>query len=182
MITDQDRVVEAVETILAAVREDLTRDGLQKTPERYWKMLYEFLKPPPFEFTTFQEETDEMVIVHDIPFYSLCEHHMIPFFGVAHIAYIPANNIIVGLSKIPRVLDLFARRFQNQERIGKQVADYLMEKLKPAGVAVVLKARHLCVEMRGVEKPGTLTTTSTMRGRFKENVNTRQEFLNLIKP
>ena len=181
-MTDQDRVIDSVEHILAAIREDLTREGLKNTPKRYWKFLSQFVNPEPFEFTTFTEpDSNEMVIVHDIPFYSLCEHHLVPFFGVGHIAYIPANDKIVGLSKIPRVLDMFARRLQNQERITQQVAEYLMEQLEPAGVAVILKARHLCVEMRGVEKPGTMTTTSAMRGRFKENINTRQEFLNLIR-
>lgn len=168
--------------IKALVGEEANRHGLEDTPKRYAALFKSFLNPEPFTFTTFIEPgADEMVIVHDIPFYSFCEHHIIPFFGVGHIAYIPQHNKIVGLSKIPRVLDMFARRLQNQERIGKQVADYLMEHLQPAGVAVVLRARHLCVEMRGVEKPGTVTTTSAMRGRFKENINTRNEFLNLIK-
>jgi len=172
----------SIKGIIECLDQDHSRDGLKETPARYLKMLNQFLNPEPFKFTTFIEPgSDEMVIVHDIPFYSLCEHHLIPFFGVGHIAYIPQNNKIVGLSKIPRVLDMFSRRLQNQERISKQVAEYLMEHLQPAGVAVVLKARHLCVEMRGVEKPGTFTTTSAMRGRFKESENTRQEFLKLIK-
>jgi GTP cyclohydrolase I len=146
------------------------------------KFLDEFLNPPAFNFTTFcnEEPNDEMVIVNNISFYSLCEHHLAPFFGVGHIAYIPIDRI-VGLSKIPRVLDMFSRRFQNQERITQQVANYLTENLNPKGVAVVLQARHLCVEMRGIKKPGAMTTTSAMTGVFKTQINTRQEFLNLIK-
>jgi GTP cyclohydrolase I len=162
-------------------QENIYREGLVQTPDRYIKFLRQFLNPEKFNFTTFEADTDEMVIVKNIPFYSLCEHHLAPFFGVGHIGYIPGDRI-VGLSKIPRVLDMFARRLQNQERITKQVSEYLMEHLKPKGVAVILQARHLCMEMRGVEKPGAETTTSAMVGRFKENVNTRQEFLNLIKP
>jgi GTP cyclohydrolase I len=121
-----------------------------------------------------------LVIVKDIPFYSLCEHHLAPFFGVAHVGYIPAGKI-VGLSKIPRVVDMFSRRLQNQERVTDQISSYLMTNLLPHGVAVVLTARHLCVEMRGVEKPGAITTTSSMKGRFRTEINTRQEFLQLIK-
>lgn len=171
-----------VRTLLHYAGQDPYREGLLETPKRYIKFLDQFCNPEEFNFTTFENEggNDEMIIVKDIPFYSLCEHHLAPFFGTAHIAYIP-NTKIVGLSKIPRTLDKFARRPQNQERITKQVADYLMEQLKPKGVAVVLNARHLCVEMRGVEKPGCATVTSAMLGAFKENVNTRQEFLNLIK-
>jgi GTP cyclohydrolase I len=132
--------------------------------------------------TTFENEgnTNEMIIVSNIPFFSLCEHHLAPFFGTASIAYIP-NTKIVGLSKIPRTLDKFARRPQNQERITNDVANYLLEKLEAKGVAVVIKARHLCVEMRGVEKHDCQTTTSAMRGTFANDLNCRQEFLNLIK-
>lgn len=161
--------------------DDTTREGLQKTAIRYIKFLEEFTNPPHFNFTTFtnEEGNDEMVSVCHIPFYSLCEHHLAPFFGVGHIAYIPKEKI-VGLSKLPRTLDMFARRFQNQERIGVQVADYLVENLSP-DVAVILTARHMCMEMRGVEKPGTETTTSVMRGKFKQQQTTRNEFLNFIK-
>lgn len=171
----------AAGTIIECLGENSFREGLLETPKRYVKFLEEFTTPPVFNFTTFSNDagTDEMVIVKDIDFYSLCEHHMAPFFGTGAIAYIP-NDKIVGLSKLPRVLDMFARRLQNQERITKQVADYIWEHLNPKGVAVVLKARHLCVEMRGVKKPGTETITSAMMGRFKESINTRQEFLNLI--
>jgi len=168
-----------VNGILQYVGEDVKREGLKETPKRYIKFLEEFLNPAPFEFTTFSADNDEMVIVKDIPFYSLCEHHMAPFFGTGAIAYVP-NEKIVGLSKLPRALDMFARRFQNQERIAHQLSEYIMEKLNPKGVGIILKARHLCVEMRGVKKPGTETITSAMRGVFKTDLNCRQEFLKLI--
>jgi GTP cyclohydrolase I len=172
---------EMVNEILSTLDKDGQREGIKETPKRYIKFLHEFLHPPKFNFTTFDAEgADEMVHVKNIPFYSLCEHHLAPFFGTGAIAYIPQGRI-VGLSKLPRALDMFARRFQNQERVTSQVADFIMEQLKPRGVAVVLEARHLCVEMRGVEKPGTITTTSAMRGVFKEDLNCRQEFLNLLK-
>lgn len=157
------------------------RDGLKETPKRVINFYDEFLNPPEFKFTTFKNDgNNEVIAVHNIPFYSICEHHLVPFFGEAHIAYIP-NEEIVGLSKLPRVLDMFARRFQNQERITTQVAQYIELNLKPFGVAVVLRARHLCMEMRGVEKPGAVTTTSTMLGVFRNDYNARQEFLQLIK-
>jgi len=158
-----------------------SREGLQKTPERYIKFLDEFMTPKPFEFTTFENEgNDQMIVVNNIPFYSLCEHHLVPFFGFAHVAYIPTSRI-VGLSKIPRTVDHYARAFQNQERITQQIADRLQEELNPNGVAVVLKASHLCMEMRGIQKPGVMTTTSAMKGVFERDINARQEFLNLIK-
>lgn len=181
VLSSFDERAATVRYLLQCFGQDCDREGLKDTPERYTKFLDQFFSPEPFNFTTFQNEgIDEMVICTDIPFYSLCEHHLAPFFGTGFIAYIP-NDKIVGLSKIPRVLDKFSRRLQNQERITQQVSSFLMENLKPKGVAVVLKARHLCVEMRGVEKPGTLTTTSAMLGVFKTNMNARQEFLNLIK-
>lgn len=171
----------AVIELLLLMGEDTRREGLLETPKRYVKFLKQFTNPEPFNFTTFKNEgNDEMIIVKDIPFYSLCEHHLAPFFGVGHIAYIPGEKI-VGLSKIPRTLDLIARKPQNQERITQDVANYLMKMLQPKGVAVVLNARHLCVEMRGVEKAGCNTITSAMLGVFKTEMNTRQEFLNLIK-
>ncbi len=174
--------IDAVRTILRSIGQDVEREGLQDTPKRYIKFLKEFTRKKEFKFTTFKNEgsKDEMIIVGNIPFFSLCEHHLAPFMGYAHIAYIP-NDKIVGLSKLPRALDHFANQPQNQERITQQVADLLKEKLDPKGVAVVLKARHMCVEMRGVQKHDTWTTTSAMLGAFKDNLNTRQEFLNLIK-
>lgn len=172
---------EAVVQLLGAIGEDVSREGLQETPKRYAKFLNEFLNPEPFNFTVFDgEHYDEMVIVQDIPFFSLCEHHMAPFHGVGHIAYIP-NKKICGLSKLPRTLDLFARRLQNQERITTQVAEFIQEKLNPVGVAVVLKARHLCVEMRGVRKHNTWTTTSKLLGVFSQDHKVRTEFFHLIK-
>lgn len=176
------REIAAVQTLLKSIGQDTEREGLVDTPRRYVKFLKEFCNPEPFNMTVFENEgsQNEMIIVSNIPFFSLCEHHLAPFFGTASIAYIP-NDKIVGLSKLPRTLDHFARRPQNQERITQQVADYLMEQLNPKGVAVVLKARHLCVEMRGVKKHDCYTTTSSMKGVFYEELNTRQEFLNLIK-
>lgn len=160
--------------------DDINREGLEDTPKRYIKFLREFLSPPEFNFTTFDAEgTDEMIIQKNIPFYSLCEHHIAPFFGVAHIAYIP-NKKIVGLSKLSRTLDLYARRLQNQERITAQIANRLMKELKPLGVGVILSAQHLCMAMRGVKKHNTTTTTSKLLGVFKKDLNCRNEFLKLI--
>jgi GTP cyclohydrolase I len=157
------------------------REGLRDTPERYKKFLEEFLNPEPFETTIFESEGyDEMVIQTKIPFYSLCEHHLIPFFGHGSIAYIPDKNI-VGLSKLARILDHVSRRLQNQERITVQVADFLNEAIAPKGVGVILSARHLCMEMRGVKKPEVLTATSCLRGRFKSDPRTRAEFIQLVE-
>lgn len=170
-----------VSGILDACGEDISREGLIDTPRRHIKFLEEFLSPPKFKFTSFEDnDTRDMVIVKDIPFYSLCEHHMVPFFGHGAIAYIP-NGRIVGLSKIPRLLDSVSRAFQNQERITRDVAGILEEELRPIGVAVVLNARHMCMEMRGIKSHGANTTTSAMLGVFKNDYNCRQEFLNLIK-
>lgn len=167
--------------ILEYLGEDTTREGLKETPKRYIKFLEEFLEPKEFNFTAFDAEgTDEMIIQTNIPFYSLCEHHTAPFFGVANVAYIP-NDKIVGLSKLARCVDLYANRFQNQERITTQVAERLMKELSPKGVAVTLKAQHLCMCMRGVKKHDTWTQTSKMTGCFKTDINCRTEFLNLIK-
>lgn len=174
-------ISENVTRILQYLGEDSKREGLKETPARYIKFLKEFYDTPEFKLTTFKNEgIDEMILVKDIPFYSLCEHHMAPFFGTASIAYIP-NETIVGISKLPRTLEKFARRLQNQERITHDVADFLMKELKPEGVAVVLKARHLCMEMRGVKKSGAQTVTSHMAGCFKTDLNCRQEFLKLIE-
>lgn len=178
---DQKSASEDIKRFLGKMGEDVEREGLADTPKRYAKFFKEFTSPPQFNFTVFDSEGfDEMVIVKQIPFYSLCEHHLAPFFGTASIAYIPDGKI-VGLSKLPRTLDMFARRPQNQERITMQVAHFINQKLKPKGVAVVLEARHMCVEMRGVEKPGTITITSCLLGAFKEEHQVRTEFFNLIK-
>lgn len=165
--------------LLKNLGEDTTREGLAETPKRYVKFMREFLEPKEFNFTTFDgTDVDEMIIVDNIPFFSLCEHHIAPFFGTAAIAYIPDGKI-VGLSKIPRALDFFARRLQNQERITNQVAELLMEKLNPKGVAVLLKAQHMCMSMRGVQKHDTWTTTSKLLGVFKSDSEARNEFLHL---
>jgi GTP cyclohydrolase I len=167
--------------ILEQLGEDVTREGLLETPKRYVKFMREFLEPKEFNFTTFDAEgTDEMIIQTNIPFYSLCEHHTAPFFGVANVAYIPDGKI-VGLSKLARTVDFYANRFQNQERITTQIAERLQKELNPKGVAVTLKAQHLCMCMRGVKKHDTWTQTSKMLGAFKDDLNCRNEFLSLIK-
>ena len=172
---------EAVKTLLLHIGQDINREGLIDTPKRYVKFLTEFTNPPKFNFTVFENEgKGDIVIVKNIPFYSLCEHHLAPFFGTASIGYIPDKKI-VGLSKIPRALDSICRQPQNQERITKDLANLLNEKLSPIGVAVVLKARHMCMEMRGVQKSGCETITSSMTGVFKDDFNARQEFLKLIE-
>tara|TARA_B100000767_G_scaffold275784_2_gene315578 strand:+ start:7843 stop:8439 length:597 start_codon:yes stop_codon:yes gene_type:complete len=170
--------------IISLLGENIEREGLVKTPERVSKAMkfltsgYEMDPKQILESAMFKEDYNEMVIVKDIEFYSLCEHHMLPFFGKAHIAYIP-NNHIVGLSKIPRVIDVFARRLQVQERMTEQVLDCIYETLNPQGVAVVIEASHLCMMMRGVQKQNSTTTTSGFRGAFRET-DTRNEFLKLI--
>jgi GTP cyclohydrolase I len=167
--------------ILKQLGEDISREGLIETPKRYIKFMREFLEPKEFNFTTFDgEEMDEMIIQTNIPFYSICEHHTAPFFGIANVAYIP-NKKIVGLSKLARTVDLYANRFQNQERITTQIAERLQKELNPKGVAVTLKAQHLCMCMRGVKKHDTWTQTSKMIGVFKDDLNCRNEFLSLIK-
>lgn len=166
--------------ILISLGENPTREGLLETPHRYIKFMRQFLNPSPFNFTTFDAEgTDEMILQTNIPFYSLCEHHIAPFFGTADVAYIPTDKI-VGLSKLSRCVDLYANKLQNQERITTQIANRLYEELNPKGVAVRLKAQHLCMCMRGVKKHDTWTTTSKLLGIFKE-AEARNEFLNLIK-
>jgi GTP cyclohydrolase I len=157
------------------------REGLRETPQRYKKFLDEFLNVDPPKVTIFDSEGyDEMVVQTKIPFYSICEHHLLPFFGYGTIAYIP-NEKIVGLSKLARILDYASRRLQNQERITVQVAEFLSDAIQPKGVGVILEARHLCMEMRGIKKPDTLTTTSCVRGIFKSDPRTRAEFVELAK-
>lgn len=167
--------------ILQYLGEDPNREGLKDTPKRYIKFMTEFLKPKEFNFTSFDAEgTDEMIVQTNIPFYSICEHHTAPFFGTAAIAYVPDKKI-VGLSKLSRCLDLYANRFQNQERITTQVAERLNNELNPKGVAVSLKAQHMCMAMRGVKKHDTWTTTTKLIGVFKEDNKARSEFINYIK-
>jgi GTP cyclohydrolase IA len=170
--------------VINLLGEDITREGLLKTPERASKAMkfltegYEMDPKQILQSAMFTEDYNEMVIVKDIELYSLCEHHMLPFFGKAHIAYIP-NGHIVGLSKIPRVVDVFSRRLQVQERLTEQILDCINDTLQPEGVAVVIEASHMCMMMRGVQKQNSTTTTSGFRGSFKET-DTRNEFLKLI--
>jgi GTP cyclohydrolase I len=175
------RPSDIVAQLLPHIDKDPTREGLRETPMRYEKFLKEFFEEKPFKLTAFESEGyDEMVIQTNIPFFSICEHHLVPFFGYGSIAYIPDAKI-VGLSKLARTLTHFSRRLQNQERITSQTADFLNETLKPKGVGVVLTGRHLCMEMRGIEKPGTETTTSCLRGNFKTKPETRAEFLQIVQ-
>jgi len=176
---------EAVRTILALIGEDPDREGLKKTPERVYKAFLHLTsgyEKDPREVlgeALFSSTNDEMVLVRDIEFYSLCEHHLLPIIGRAHIAYIPDGRV-VGLSKIPRMVEIFARRLQIQEQMTEQIADALMETVRPKGVAVVIQARHMCMEMRGVQKICSTTISSALRGAFKENLKTREEFFSLV--
>ncbi|MCB0713835.1 MAG: GTP cyclohydrolase I FolE [Ignavibacteriae bacterium] len=182
---NMNRMEELVRENLLLVGEDPDREGLLRTPQRVakaWEFLTEGYTKNIDEVLNeaiFEERYDEMVIVKDIDFYSLCEHHCLPFFGKAHIAYIP-NGKIVGLSKIPRIVDIFARRLQVQERMTQQIAETLQAKLQPQGVAVVTEASHMCMMMRGVQKQNSATTASAMLGVFKHQVETRNEFMTLI--
>jgi GTP cyclohydrolase I len=180
-----DEIAKAVETILLNIGEDPEREGLIKTPERVARAL-EFLtegyRQDPSEILNkalFPSTNDEMVLVRDIEFYSMCEHHMLPIIGRAHVAYIPDGKV-VGLSKIPRVVNVFARRLQIQEQMTEQIADAISDAISPKGVAVVIQARHMCMEMRGVEKINSTTVTSALRGLFKKDIRTRNEFYDLI--
>ena len=180
-----DRAERLIYDLLIELGEDPEREGLLKTPDRViraFRFLTEGYRKDVdelFNEAFFEEDYDEMVVVRDIELYSLCEHHLLPFFGKAHVAYIPDRRI-VGLSKIPRLVDLFARRLQVQERMTKEIAETMMEKLNPRGVAVVIEARHLCMVMRGVEKQNSSMTTSHMLGAFRDSQSTRMEFMNLI--
>ena len=177
----EETVEDNVRRLLQYFGEDSTREGLLETPKRFIKFFKEFLNPPKWNCTTFEGEGyDEMIVQTNIPFHSLCEHHIAPFFGTGTIAYIP-NKRIVGLSKLARTLETYSRRLQNQERITMQVADFLWKELEPRGVAVQLSAKHMCMEMRGVKKHDTYTTTTKLIGIFKTDSSARQEFLNAIK-
>lgn len=181
---DTDRIKRAVVMLLEAVGEDPEREGLVETPERIAKMYEEILggmKEDAREHLSkvFTVDSDEMVIERDIQFYSMCEHHMLPFFGKVHIAYIPKGKV-VGLSKLARTVDVFARRLQLQERMTAQIADAIMEQLEPAGVMVVCEAEHLCMTMRGVKKPGTRTVNVVTRGVFSGNEALQNSFYNLL--
>lgn len=178
-------IEDAVRTLLAELGEDPDRDGLRGTPGRVRRTLEQLTagyRTDPetlLEGAAFDVEYDEMVVVRDIELYSLCEHHLIPFFGRAHVGYLPRGTVI-GLSKIPRVVDLFAHRLQIQERMTQQIADFLMTRLKPKGVGVVLETTHLCIAMRGVRRPGATMVTSAMLGTFRSDPKTRAEFLTFI--
>jgi GTP cyclohydrolase IA len=177
---------DAIRKLLTDLGEDPDREGLRDTPKRVEK-AYKFLTSGygadidrVLNNALFSVDYNEMVIVKDIDFYSLCEHHLLPFFGKCHVAYIPSNKVI-GLSKIPRLVDVFARRLQVQERLTRQIADTIRDKIAPLGVAVVVEATHLCMSMRGVEKQNSFAVTSAMQGAFHDNSRTRMEFLELIK-
>ncbi|MFZ4635691.1 MAG: GTP cyclohydrolase I FolE [Saprospiraceae bacterium] len=179
-----EQLLQHYHAIINGVGEDAHREGLLKTPERAAKAIqfltqgYKQDAAAILRSAMFKEDYSEMVLVKDIEVYSLCEHHLLPFFGKAHIAYIP-NGYIVGLSKIPRVVDVFARRFQVQERLTLEIRDMIQDTLKPLGVAVVIEAKHMCMMMRGVQKQNSLTSTSAFTGEFR-NVETRNEFLQLV--
>jgi GTP cyclohydrolase I len=182
---DQARIEAAVREILLAVGEDPDREGLRETPARVARMYAEILAglhhdPREFLQKTFAQPYNEVVIVKDIRFESLCEHHLLPFLGKAHVGYLPDGRI-VGLSKLARVVESLARRPQVQERMTEEIADLLMEELTPRGVAVILEATHTCMTIRGIRKPDSITTTSAMRGAFRDNPTTRAEFLSLIQ-
>ena len=181
---DTQRIRAAVREIIVAVGENPDREGLRDTPRRVAEMYAEVfsgLREDPADVLSvgFEEGHQEMVIVKDIPFYSMCEHHFLPFHGVAHVGYIP-NGRVVGLSKLARAVEILARRPQLQERLSSQLADAIMKSLEPQGVAVVISANHLCMQMRGVRKPGSLTVTSAMRGVFQRSSATRAEFMSLV--
>jgi GTP cyclohydrolase I len=183
---DTKQIEEGVRMILEAIGEDPEREGLKDTPKRVARMYQEIfcgLKQEPKEHLeiVFSEEHEEMVLVKDIPLYSMCEHHLLPFYGKAHIAYIPRKGKITGLSKLARVVEGFSKRPQLQERLTSQIADSVMEALNPRGVIVVVEAEHMCMTMRGVKKPGSATLTSAVRGIFKTNDATRAEAYSLIR-
>ncbi len=183
--TEATSIKPQVRAIIEAMGEDPDRPGLQRTPERVEKAYrwmtrgYEMSVADVVGGGVFDESHENMILVRDIELYSMCEHHMLPFFGRAHVAYLPMGRII-GLSKLPRIVEIFSRRLQVQERLTDQVADAVMEVLEPAGVGVVIEASHLCMMMRGVEKQNSTTVTSALRGVFKEDARTREEFLRLV--
>ncbi|MCA0144724.1 GTP cyclohydrolase I FolE [Blastococcus sp. LR1] len=183
---DQERAAAAVRELLIAVGEDPDRPGLQDTPGRVARAYAEtfaglWQDPSDILATTFDEDHDELVLVKDIPMYSTCEHHLVPFHGVAHVAYIPGHDgRVTGLSKLARLVEVYARRPQVQERMTRQIADALNDALKPRGVLVVIQAEHLCMAMRGIRKPGSSTVTSAVRGIFRENAATRSEAMSLV--
>ncbi|MBN1972694.1 MAG: GTP cyclohydrolase I FolE [Sedimentisphaerales bacterium] len=181
---DTERIEKAVREILLAVGEDVDREGLKMTPQRVARMYNELLggmheNPELHTKSVFTENYSEIVLLRDIPFYSMCEHHIMPFIGSAHVAYIP-SGVILGVSKLARIVDCFARRLQTQERLTCQIADFIMSKLKPQGVTVVLEASHSCMTIRGIKKPGSVMVTSALRGLFMKDPKSRSEILSLM--
>jgi GTP cyclohydrolase I len=182
---DSQRIEKAVREILLAVGEDVGREGLKETPERVARMYAELLAgmhedPKEHLLSVFSENYDEIVLLRNIPFYSICEHHLMPFIGQAHVAYLPSGAVL-GISKLARIVDCFARRLQAQERLTYQIADFIMNNLKTQGVAVILEASHSCMTIRGIKKPGSVMVTSAVRGIFKRDPKTRNEVMSLIK-
>ena len=185
-MVDQDKIIEAVKMILTAIGEDPGREGLRETPERVARMYDEIfsglgINPELYLEKTFSADHEEMVIVKDIPLYSMCEHHLLPFYGLAHVAYIPRKGCVTGLSKLARLVEGYARRPQLQERLTSQIADSIISKLNALGALVVIEAEHMCMTFRGVKKPGSKTVTSAVRGIFQKNEATRAEAFSLIK-
>jgi GTP cyclohydrolase I len=181
---DIERIEKAVKEILLAVGEDVEREGLKGTPSRVANMYAELLAgmhedPKQHLRSVFTEDYDEIVMLRDIPFYSICEHHLMPFIGSAHVAYLPSGGIL-GVSKLARIVDCFARRLQTQERLTGQIADFIMNNLKPRGAAVVLEASHSCMTIRGIKKPGSVMVTSAIRGIFKRDPKSRSEIISLM--
>ena len=183
---DKNKIKKGVKLILEGIGEDTDRPGLKDTPKRIanlYEEIFSGLSTPTEEIlkSIEGESHDEMVLIKDIPFYSICEHHLLPFIGKAHVAYVPSKGKIVGLSKLARAVEIFAKRPQLQERLTSQLADLIMKKLKPKGAMVIIDAEHLCMSMRGVKKPGSRTVTSAVRGIFRTKESTRTEVLELIK-
>ena len=181
---DIQKIEKAVRQILLAIGENPRREGLKATPKRVARMYAELLagmneNPKQHLKSVFTENYDEIVLLRNIPFYSICEHHLMPFIGTAHIGYLPSGSVL-GVSKIARIVDTFARRLQIQEKLTDQIADFMMEKLKPKGVAVVLEASHSCMTIRGIKKPGSTMVTSSLRGTFKKDPRSRSEVMSLI--
>jgi GTP cyclohydrolase I len=181
---DAEKIEKAVKEIILAVGEDAEREGLKQTPQRVARMYAELLggmheDPKKHLGSIFSENYEEIVLLREIPFYSICEHHLLPFIGSAHVAYLPSGSIL-GVSKLARIVDCFARRLQSQERLTYQIADVIMSNLKPQGVAVVLEASHSCMTIRGIKKPGSVMVTSALRGIFRKDPKSRSEVLSLM--
>ena len=184
-MSENEKIADLTKLLLKEIGEDPNREGLIKTPSRVSKAWSFFSRgynqnvDEIINDAIFNENAKDMVVVRDVEFFSLCEHHLIPFFGKAHVAYIP-NGKVVGLSKIPRIIDMFSRRLQVQERLTRQIAETIQDVLEPIGVAVIMEGQHMCMQMRGVEKQNSLTTTSSMLGKFRQSDRTRAEFLSII--